>query len=91
MGHYCRPCGRTRANEKFSGKGHARHIWKDCQRLPRAELFRNENLDEIDGYLRGQSVISRKNLDRLAQLAGCEDPGVRECAAVVLEIGKVHP
>lgn len=30
MGHYCRICGRTRANEKFSGKGHAKHICKDC-------------------------------------------------------------
>ena len=31
-GHYCRVCGRNRANEKFSGKGHARHICKDCER-----------------------------------------------------------
>ena len=23
MGHYCWVCGRTRANERFSGKGHA--------------------------------------------------------------------
>ena len=30
MGHYCRICGRTRANEKFSGKGHKKHICKDC-------------------------------------------------------------
>lgn len=30
MGHYCRICGRTRANEKFSGKGHKNHICKDC-------------------------------------------------------------
>ncbi|SFG79600.1 hypothetical protein SAMN02982927_02803 [Sporolactobacillus nakayamae] len=32
MGHYCRICGRTRANEKFSGKGHRNHICKDCSR-----------------------------------------------------------
>jgi hypothetical protein len=30
--HYCHVCGRYRANEKFSGKGHARHICKDCAR-----------------------------------------------------------
>jgi len=30
MGHYCRICGRTRANEKFSGKGHKNHVCKDC-------------------------------------------------------------
>lgn len=31
-GHYCRVCGRRRANEKFSGRGHARHSCKDCER-----------------------------------------------------------
>jgi hypothetical protein len=31
-GHYCHVCCRYRANEKFSGKGHARHICKDCER-----------------------------------------------------------
>jgi hypothetical protein len=30
VGHYCRICGRTRANEKFSGKGHKNHVCKDC-------------------------------------------------------------
>ena len=36
-GHYCRICSRHRANEKFSGKGHAKHICKDCDREHRAE------------------------------------------------------
>ncbi|MCL2305650.1 MAG: cupin domain-containing protein [Planctomycetaceae bacterium] len=36
-GHYCRVCCRRRANEKFSGKGHARHICKDCAKEQRAE------------------------------------------------------
>jgi hypothetical protein len=30
MGHYCRKCGGTRANEKFSGKGHKKQICKNC-------------------------------------------------------------
>ena len=29
-GHYCRICDEYKANEKFSGKGNARHICKDC-------------------------------------------------------------
>jgi 3-methyladenine DNA glycosylase AlkD len=36
-GHVCKICGRCRANEKFSGKGHAQHVCKDCakeQRTP---------------------------------------------------------
>lgn len=35
QGHYCRICGEYKANEKFSGKGHARHICKKCQSLPK--------------------------------------------------------
>ena len=30
QGHYCRICGEYKANEKFSGKGHAQHICKAC-------------------------------------------------------------
>lgn len=30
QGHYCRICGECKANEKFSGKGHAQHICKTC-------------------------------------------------------------
>jgi hypothetical protein len=28
QGHYCRVCGRFRANEKFSGKGHRQQVCK---------------------------------------------------------------
>lgn len=33
-GHYCKVCGEYKANEKFSGKGHAVHICKTCAALP---------------------------------------------------------
>ena len=32
--HYCKVCGEYKANEKFSGKGHAAHICKSCASLP---------------------------------------------------------
>lgn len=32
-GHYCKVCGEYKANEKFSGKGHAAHICKACAAL----------------------------------------------------------
>ena len=32
-GHYCKICGKYKANEKFSGKGLAAHICKACSRL----------------------------------------------------------
>lgn len=37
QGHYCKVCGEYKANEKFSGKGHAAHICKDCSQLSSAE------------------------------------------------------
>ncbi|HIE55860.1 MAG TPA: hypothetical protein EYP90_11905 [Chromatiaceae bacterium] len=37
QGHYCWVCGRYRANEKFSGKGHAKHICRDCMRERRQQ------------------------------------------------------
>lgn len=36
-GHYCKICGEYKANEKFSGKGHAAHICKACAALPLEE------------------------------------------------------
>jgi mannose-6-phosphate isomerase-like protein (cupin superfamily) len=45
-GHYCWRCGRRRANEKFSGKGHAKHICKDCVAEQRAELKRKRQIAE---------------------------------------------
>ena len=36
QGHYCKVCGEYKANEKFSGKGHAAHICKTCSQLSAA-------------------------------------------------------
>lgn len=50
QGHYCKVCGQRKANEKFSGKGHASHICKACAPLSAAEkaesmtMLRLENL-----------------------------------------------
>ena len=45
-GHYCWRCGRRRANERFSGKGHAKHICKDCVIEQRADLKRKRQIAE---------------------------------------------
>ena len=90
MGHYCRMCGRSRPNEKFSGKGHRIHVCKNCSRLPKEERRQRELKDEIAGFLR-QSNISERNLTRLSDLVASEKPEIAELAKVVLEIGKVKP
>ena len=68
MGHYCRICGRTRPNEKFSGKGHRIHVCKECARKPKEERDVIEQKEEIFNYL-NQSHISKKNVSRLKVLA----------------------
>jgi len=46
-GHYCKVCGRYRANEKFSGKGHASYICKDCAKLPPEVKAEQETLNRL--------------------------------------------
>lgn len=49
QGHYCKTCGEIKANEKFSGKGHAKHICKSCQSIPadkRSDMMRFPSVDE---------------------------------------------
>ena len=54
MGHYCRICGRTRANEKFSGKGHKNHVCKDCSgKSGRKEKMgsMNETISDLEAFI----------------------------------------
>lgn len=55
MGHYCKICGRTRANEKFSGKGHKKNICKDCSRKPKQQQVQN-NSNENDLILGAKTL-----------------------------------
>ena len=57
QGHYCHVCGRRRANERFSGKGHAKHICKDCDREHRATL--RERKRELDSRIVFVQVLAR--------------------------------
>jgi len=90
MGHSCRICGRVRANEKFSGKGHKTHICKDCARKPKEEINAVDQEDEIFGYLK-QANISKKNLSRLEKLSHSKDDHIAKLAAIVLEVGRIQP
>lgn len=54
-GHYCRVCGRIRANERFSGKGHARHVCRDCELKMRAEARKRRKPDRVGSEGAGQA------------------------------------
>ncbi|MFH5836775.1 hypothetical protein ACHAL6_11955 [Proteiniclasticum sp. C24MP] len=72
MGHYCRICGRTRSNEKFSGKGHKKHICKDCSgKAGRKKRKSQEFSDEFDpdfDFLLGDEFESDETEDDFSWL-----------------------
>lgn len=90
MGHWCRICGCTKPNENFSGKGHKKHICKECCRKPKEEIEEIEQSEEIFNYL-GQSNISKKNISRLQKLVCAQNKKIAEMAEIVLEVGLVKP
>jgi hypothetical protein len=58
--------------------------------MPREKRDRIERLDELWGFL-DQSHISEKNTGRLKALVSHPDTEVQRLAALVLDIGLVHP
>ena len=53
-GHYCKICGEYKANEKFTGKGHANHICKTCASLPpekKSEMMTLNRLSNLPWHL----------------------------------------
>jgi len=67
-GHFCWCCGRTRPNERFSGRCHARHLCKDCQKLGGEELAFRQAVRDIDRMLQRETARvkqkQRKNFER---------------------------
>jgi len=52
-GHYCKVCGEYKANEKFSGKGHAAHICKACAKLSASEKAEKMTLTRLENLFGG--------------------------------------
>lgn len=79
-----------RPNEAFSGRGHRRHLCKQCARRPRAERESVRAEMDLFGFLQ-QRNISAKNTTRLESLCEFDDPDVRQLAKIVLEVATVAP
>ena len=60
-GLWCWCCDRVRANERFSGKGHARHLCRDCERLGAAELAFRQGQRAVDRLVSPFGTIPRRN------------------------------
>ena len=79
-GHYCWSCDRRRANEKFSGKGHARHLCKDCARLGKEELAYRQTMRDLDRLLNWNGHIPRRNREQFRKYLNHKDERIRAYA-----------
>ncbi len=88
--HFCHVCKSALSNEAFSGKGHARHLCKECSRMPKIERDAIEQADEIFGFM-NQSRISEKNVARLKVLLSSPDAHIADLADIVLKVAEIKP
>jgi hypothetical protein len=82
-GHYCWCCGRIRPNEEFSGKGHARHLCRECARLGPEELEYRSALWNLDRCI-DCGLIRRKRRKEFDRYLEHKNPRVRELAQKLL-------
>ena len=78
QGHYCKVCGEYRANEKFSGKGHAAHICKRCASLPLEERNRQSTLTRMYNL---PWQLSKEDVAWLKKLCSDSRPEISEAAS----------
>ncbi|HWB12907.1 MAG TPA: hypothetical protein VG826_27025 [Pirellulales bacterium] len=83
-GHYCWSCDGYRANERFSGRGHARHICRDCQKLGREELTYRQQVRNIERCLTYEGTVRRKRRRFVEQFLGHDDLRLRAWADELL-------
>ena len=83
-GQSCKICGERKANEKFSGKGHAAHICKECAALPQEKKNELQILNRI-ANIAGKYPRSKADWELLRKYANSTKyPEVREFARSVL-------
>ncbi|HET6879152.1 MAG TPA: hypothetical protein VFI31_03290 [Pirellulales bacterium] len=85
QGHYCWSCQRHRANERFNGRGHARHLCRDCQKLPASELTYRQHVRNIERCLTEEGFVRRKARKVVEQFLGHDDLRLRAWAEELLE------
>jgi len=76
-GHYCKVCDEYKANEKFSGKGHAAHICKACAQLLPEEQAAQIALNQLHNL---PWQLSREQKNWLQNRLKDKRPEVRELA-----------
>ena len=72
-----------RPNEKFSGRGHSRHLCKECARLGTEELEYRQAVHDLERLLSAEGLIPRRNRRQFEKYLNHENARVR---AYALEI-----
>ena len=80
-GHYCKVCGQHKANERFSGKGHAAHICEECSRLTPAEQAESMTLTRL--YALPVNRLSESEKKWLENRRHDKRPEVKELACEI--------
>ena len=79
-GRYCWSCDRRRANERFSGKGHARCLCRDCEKLGAEELAYRQAMNVLEECVTDEGLIRRKRRTQFLQFLEHSNPRVRQRA-----------
>lgn len=77
-GHFCWCCRQIRPNEKFSGRGHSRHICRECQKLPKSEQEFRQAVRDIDRLLTDAGRVRKKKRAEFERFADHPNPRVRK-------------
>jgi len=82
-GHYCRICGEHKANEKFSGKGHAAHICKACASKSPAQKSEDVTINRLHDM--AFRYLNEAEMKWLRNRRNDSRPEVQELARQVFE------
>lgn len=83
-GHFCCACERYRANERFSGHGHARHVCRECSKLGSEELELRQALRNLERCVEGDGFVPRRRRKTFEQFLHHSNPRVRSRAEEML-------
>ena len=76
-----------RANEKFSGRGHARHLCKDCARLGKEELAYRQTVRDLERLLTRDGRVPREKREQFKKYLNHENERVRAFATDIETAG----
>jgi len=82
-GHYCKICGEHKANEKFSGRGHATHICKACASKSPAQKSEDMTINRLHGM--AFRYLNESEMKWLKNRRNDSRPEVQELARQVFD------